>query len=107
MRQVLVDGARARLRDKRGGGREAVPIDGIDVAAATSSEWLLDVDRALALLRARDERLARVVDCRFFAGLSDQETADALHLSLRTAQRDWMRARAWLRHELAPEAHGA
>jgi DNA-directed RNA polymerase specialized sigma24 family protein len=73
------------------------------VPTVPSPEYLLDVDRALALLRRRDERLARVVDCRFFAGMSDQETADALGISLRTAQRDWMRARAWLRSELEPK----
>jgi RNA polymerase sigma factor (TIGR02999 family) len=105
MRQVLVDRARARLTAKRGGGQAPVPLGDIDVAAAPSPEWLLDVDRALGLLRVRDERLARVVDCRFFAGLSDEETSEALGISLRTAQRDWMRAKAWLRAEL--QASGA
>jgi RNA polymerase sigma factor (TIGR02999 family) len=100
MRQVLVDRARARLRVKRGGGQAEVPIDDVDVAAPASPEHLLDVDRALALLRQRDERLARVVECRFFAGLTDEDTAEALGVSVRTAQREWMRARAWLRAEL-------
>jgi len=100
MRQVLVDRARARLRAKRGGGAAEVPIDDIDPPAPASPEHLVDVDRALAALRVRDERLARVVDCRFFAGYSDEDTAEALGISVRTAQRDWMRARAWLRAEL-------
>ena len=65
--------------------------------AQAQAEWLLDLDRALELLRERDERLARTVECRFFAGLSEEETARALGVSLRTAQRNWMRARAWLR----------
>jgi len=68
--------------------------------AQAQAEWLLDLDRSLELLRERDERLARTVECRFFAGLSEEETARALGVSLRTAQRNWMRARAWLRAEL-------
>jgi len=64
------------------------------------TEWLLDLDRALDRLRERDESLARAFECRFFAGLSEGETAEALGVSLRTAQRQWMRARAWIRAEL-------
>jgi DNA-directed RNA polymerase specialized sigma24 family protein len=67
---------------------------------APSPEWLLDLDRALDGLRQRDELLARVFECRFFAGLGEEETAEALGVPLRTAQRAWMRARAWLRAEL-------
>jgi RNA polymerase sigma factor (sigma-70 family) len=61
---------------------------------------LLDLNRALERLREHDERLAQTIDCRFFAGLSEEETAEALGVSLRTAQRNWMRARAWIRAEL-------
>jgi len=100
MRQVLIDRARARLRAKRGGGRAVAEPDEQASTSFPSPEWLLDLDRALALLRQRDERLGRVFECRFFAGLSEEETAEALGISLRTAQRDWMRARAWLRAEL-------
>jgi len=107
MRQVLVDRARARLTAKRGGGRAPIPLHEIDVAAEPAPEYLLDLDRALDVLRRRDERLAKVVECRFFAGLSDEDTADALGLSLRTAQRDWMRARAWLKAELGSSPPGA
>ncbi|TDI48204.1 MAG: hypothetical protein E2P02_01550 [Acidobacteria bacterium] len=57
--------------------------------------------RAIFKLRARNERLSRTVECRFFAGLSEQETAEALGVSLRTAQRNWMRTRAWIRSELS------
>ena len=64
------------------------------------AEKLLAIDRALERLAARDERLAQVFECRYFAGMSEQETADALGSSLRTVQRDWMKARAWLREEL-------
>lgn len=102
MRQVIISRARARLADKRGGGDVPVTLDEERVASAeqAQAEWLLDLDRTLALLRERDERLARTVECRFFAGLSEEETAQALGVSLRTAQRNWMRARAWIRAEL-------
>jgi RNA polymerase sigma factor (sigma-70 family) len=60
----------------------------------------LDLDRALGKLGALDPRLVRVVECRYFAGLTEQETAEAIGVSLRTAQREWLRARAWLREEL-------
>jgi RNA polymerase sigma factor (TIGR02999 family) len=106
MRQVLVDRARARLRQKRGGGEVPVPLDDEEARVEPSPEWLIDLDRALTLLRQRDERLARVVECRFFADLSEEETAEALGISLRTAQRDWMRAKAWLRAELEPDSDG-
>jgi RNA polymerase sigma factor (TIGR02999 family) len=100
MRQVLVDRARARLRSKRGGGQAPVELDEERVAGAGDPEWILDLDRALARLRERDAGLASVFECRFFAGLSEEQTAEALGVSLRTAQRGWMRARAWLRAEL-------
>ena len=101
MRQVVVTRARARATGKRGGGQWRVPLEeGEHAAAEAQAEWLLDVDRALELLRQRDERLADLVDCRFFAGMSEEEAAEALGVSLRTVQRDWRRARAWLRAEL-------
>ena len=104
MRQVIISRARARLAAKRGGGAVMVTLDEERVGSAkqaqAQAEWLLDLDRTLVLLRERDERLARTVECRFFAGLSEEETAQALGVSLRTAQRNWMRARAWLRAEL-------
>ena len=67
------------------------------------AEWLLDLDEALERLSQRDARLARVVECRYFAGYSEQETAEAVGASLRTVQRDWMRAKAWLREDLGSE----
>ncbi|HEY7514549.1 MAG TPA: ECF-type sigma factor [Vicinamibacteria bacterium] len=103
MRQVLVDRARARLRGKRGSGQAALELDEARLPSDGSSpERLLDVDRALVRLRERDPQLARIFECRFFGGFGEEETADALGLSLRTAQRGWMRARAWLRAELEP-----
>jgi RNA polymerase sigma factor (TIGR02999 family) len=104
MRQVLVDRARARLRRKRGSGQAAQELDEAKLPAAEASpERLLDVDRALHRLRERDPRLALIFECRFFGGFEEAETARALGLSLRTAQRGWMRARAWLRAELDPD----
>jgi len=100
MRQVIADYARRRTATKRGGDSDPVPLDEAPEIADREARWLLDVDRALQRLAARDERMARVVECRFFAGFSEEETAAALHTSLRTVQRDWMRARAWLREEL-------
>lgn len=100
MRQVLVDHARARLRQKRGAGQGALGIDDDVEAKAADPEWLLDLDLILARLRARDEQLVSVFECRFFGGFSEAETAEALGLSLRSVQRAFMRARAWLRSEL-------
>lgn len=103
MRQVIVDFARARLAAKRGGGEEHVTLGEHSASVESEAERLLDVDRALTRLRARSERMARIVECRYFAGMSEQETADAVGVSLRTAQREWMRARAWLREALGEE----
>ncbi len=103
MRQVVVDFARARLAEKRGGDREQVTLKESASVLEAEAERVLDVDRALERLREHNERLAQVVECRYFAGLSEEETAAALDVSLRTAQRDWMRARAWLREWLGDE----
>ena len=101
MRQVIVSRARARLARKRGGGEVVVTLDEERAGVSPNPVWLLDLDRALERLRERDEQLARVFECRFFAGLSEEETAEALGVPLRTVQRAWMRARAWLRSELS------
>ena len=100
MRQVMVSRARARLADKRGGGVVPVELEEGQVGLEPAAEWLIDLDRALAGLRDHDERLAQVFECRYFAGLSEEETAEALGTSLRTVQRGWMRSRAWLRDAL-------
>lgn len=102
MRQVLVDYARERGAAKRGGDAVVVPLDELSIAAAVEAEHLLRLDAALDRLAVEQPRAARVVECRFFAGLSEAETAGALRVSLRTVQRDWLEARAWLKSELRP-----
>lgn len=98
MRHIAVDHIRRRLRAKRGGGA----VEPLDSAQAERDDWsrILDVDMALTRLEAAEPRLARIVECRYFAGLSEAESAQALGVSLRTAQREWCKARAWLRAEL-------
>lgn len=97
MRRVLVDIARRRRADRRGGSEAIrVPLDSIDVPAPQPDLDLVAVDRALEKLAAEDARKARVVELRFFGGLSMEETAQTLGVSLRTAHSDWAFARAWL-----------
>jgi RNA polymerase sigma factor (TIGR02999 family) len=97
MRRVLVDIARRRRAERRGGiAAVRVPLDDVDVPAKQLDADLVAVDEALERLAARDPRKARVVELRFFGGLSMEETAQALGVSLRTAHNDWAFARAWL-----------
>jgi RNA polymerase sigma-70 factor (ECF subfamily) len=97
MRRVLVDIARRRRADRRGGPEAVrVPLDSIDVPAPEPDLDLVAVDRALEKLAAEDVRKARVVELRFFGGLSMEETAEALGVSVRTVHSDWAFARAWL-----------
>ena len=100
MRRILVDYARRRTALKRGGGVAASTEDPDAVALETQAELVVAVDQALDRLASFNERLARLVECRYFAGMSEQETADALGVSLRTVEREWPRARAWLQKEL-------
>jgi len=100
MRQVVIGYARRSAAAKRGAGGQQTTLDESLIAVDGQAEWLLAVDAALSRLAGKSPRLAQVVECRFFAGLSEEETAAALEVSLRTAQRDWMRARAWLQEEL-------
>lgn len=98
MRRVLVDIARRRLAERRGGANVVhVSLDGIDVPAPAARDTdLVAIDRALDALGAQDARKAQVVELRFFGGLSVEETAEALGVSARTVQADWAFARAWL-----------
>jgi RNA polymerase sigma factor (TIGR02999 family) len=103
MRRILVDRARGRRRHKRGGARVAVPLESIDLTADERADLVVALDEALERLRELDERQARVVECRFFGGMTEEETAEALGLGLRTARRDWAKARSWLYTELYDE----
>ena len=97
MRRVLVDIARRRRAERRGGPKAIhVPLDGIDVPASEPTADVLAVDTALERLAVEDPRKAQVVELRFFGGLSVEETAEALGISVRTVHTDWMLARAWL-----------
>lgn len=103
MRQIIIDYARKRSAQKRGGGKRPISLDKVQIAVTEQAEMMLAIDSALKKLSTLNERLTRVFECRYFAGLSEQETADALAMSLRTVQRDWMKGKAWLRRELAVE----
>jgi RNA polymerase sigma factor (TIGR02999 family) len=100
MRRVLVDYARRYHAGKRGGGLAAFPLDEEGIAVAQRADMLVALDEALERLAVIDARLCRVVECRYFAGLSDDETAEALGVTSRTVRRDWVKARAWLYAEL-------
>ena len=100
MRQIVVDYARERGAAKRGGGVRSATLDDESAAVESRAEEILAVDQALAGLGALDPHLPQLVECRFFAGLTEEETAEALALPLRTVQRDWARARAWLKRAL-------
>jgi RNA polymerase sigma-70 factor, ECF subfamily len=105
MRRILIDEARRRRAVRRGGGARRVPLDRIDVATPDDhADLLLDLDSALSRLSTLDERQARVVEYRFFGGLTEEETAAVLGVGLRTVKRDWAKARSWLYQELYPEA---
>jgi RNA polymerase sigma factor (TIGR02999 family) len=101
MRHVLVDRARERAAVKRGGARPQITLDDDIVAAEDQAEALLQLHDALERLEALDPRLARVVDCRFFGGLTEQETAAALEVTTRTVKRDGVKARILLRRMLS------
>lgn len=100
MRRILVDSARAHLADKRGGGFQHVYLDESIDASPQRSEDLVALDDALKTLEEMDPRKARVVELRFFAGLTTEQIADALEVSAPTIKRDWKLAKAWLTREL-------
>ena len=100
MRHVLVDRARERDTLKRGGERRRITLDDAELAVDADADVLLQLNDALDRLAAFEPRLAQVVECRFFGGLTDAETAEALGLTSRTVQRDWVKARVLLRRAL-------
>lgn len=113
MRHILCDYARDRKRMKRGGEARRLPLEvleGVDGLLRVDDAYLdvmESLDEALTRLEAREPRQARVVECRFFAGLGIEDTARALGISTPTVKRDWAMARAWLFRELHPAADGA
>jgi RNA polymerase sigma factor (TIGR02999 family) len=104
MRRILVDYARRQKRLKRGGERRSVTLDDAMLVADERADTLLALDEALAGLGTLSERLSRVVECRFFAGLTTEETAAALQVTTRTVERDWQKARAWLYAQLRDQS---
>jgi RNA polymerase sigma factor (TIGR02999 family) len=100
MRRIVIDHARARQRVKRGGVQQAVTLDEAMIAGESRSIDVLALDEALTRLSRLDERQARIVELRYFAGLSVEETAEVTGLSPATVKREWAMARAWLHAEL-------
>lgn len=102
MRRILVDHARSRHRDKRGGEAEDLPLDAAEFATSPDgpSVDLIALDEALTRLASFDERQSRIVELRFFSGMSVEETAEALGISKATIKNEWRTAKAWLFQEL-------
>ena len=100
MRRLLIDAARRRVGAKRGGGRQRVPIDDLSIAAPARPEELTALDDALRELQLVDPEGVRMVELRFFAGLSQQAIAEAEGVSVSTLERRWRAIRAWLHHRL-------
>lgn len=101
MRRILVDAARRRHAQKRGGSNVTLSLDNADGVPVNESAQLLALDDALERLAAESERLARTVELRFFAGLTIEETARAMELAPSTVRLDWLKAKAWLYRDLA------
>ena len=97
MRQIIVDFARRRNAQRRGAAARHVNVDEREIAIQAQAEQILILNELLDRLEAKDPRLLRVVECRFFGGYSESETAEALQVSSKTVERDWLRAKAWLR----------
>ena len=103
MRRILIDHARARIAEKRGGVQQQVSLSAVDEwNPVTQNEDLLALDAALSKLETLDPRAARVVELRFFGGLTEDEVAEVVGISTITVKRDWKAARAWLMGRLAP-----
>lgn len=103
MRQIIIDYARRNQASKRGGEARRSTFKESQIAVADEADALLALDEAVARLGDLDPRLVQVVECRFFAGMTEEETASALGVGLRTVQRDWLRARGWLKADLGLE----
>jgi RNA polymerase sigma factor (TIGR02999 family) len=100
MRRILIDKARRKKAVRHGGELERTPLDSVVAPAPERSEDLLALDEALTTLAEKDERKARLVELRYFVGLTGAEAAEVLGISKATADRDWAYTRAWLLHEI-------
>ena len=107
MRRILTDEARLRQTEKRGGGAPVVSLDEAPEVASSAHADVLAIDDALKALALVDERKSKVVELRFFGGLSVEETAEVLNVSPDTVARDWRLAKAWLLREMSGEADGS
>ena len=103
MRRILVNHAKSKKRIKRGGGAKRVPLDEPLAVSVDSDDDVLALDEALKRLAELDARQAKLVELRFFGGLSVEETAEVLGVSKRTVEREWTACRAWLRRELSDQ----
>jgi RNA polymerase sigma factor (TIGR02999 family) len=106
MRQIVVDHARRRHADKRGGQQVAMSLTGVEAHAAERPETVVALDQALTSLAERDPRLVRIIEYRVFGGLDTRQIADLLELTPRSIQLDWLRARAWIGQALALDDEG-
>jgi RNA polymerase sigma factor (TIGR02999 family) len=100
MRRILIDHARASQSDKRGGGMKKTDLDGVFAFTEDKAEEIIHLDRALDSLAAMDPRQSQIVEMRFFAGMSEEEIAEVLGVSIRTVRREWRISRAWLHRAL-------
>jgi RNA polymerase sigma factor (TIGR02999 family) len=107
MRQILVDYARRRRAQKRGGGAAPIALEHVDAAVETRADEVIELDAALEKLAAVDEPLARLVEMRFFAGLTVDEIAELLGAGKRTVERDWQKAKAFLYRAMTPSGDEA
>jgi len=102
MRRILIERARGRARDKRGGGRRRIPLSAVEVAVEQAPDDLLALDEALGRLERTDPEAVKLVELRYFAGMTMAQAAEALGTPLRSAERTWTYARSWLHRELTP-----
>jgi RNA polymerase sigma factor (TIGR02999 family) len=102
MRRILVEYARKVRADKRGGKWHRLDLDQVEIPVEERAEALVALDGSLERLAALNQRLAQVVECRFFGGMTEEETAEALGVTDRTIRRDWIKAKGWLLNDLDP-----
>jgi len=107
MRRILIERARGKARHKRGGGRRRIPLSAVEVAVENEPDDLLALDEALGRLERADPEAVRLVELRYFAGLTMAQAAESLGTPLRSAERTWAYARSWLHRELTRGVPGA